>query len=211
MTSLVLTVRIAEAALRETGDGRGRVGENVVNVALLCPRPGKAEVVGSTGLVLLTDHVRPEDPPDRPPLFAVPVLKEAVEGDCALLVHVLDRDEPRKLLRFLTRLAGAAIESAPLGVPGLVRHVFTEAAETGAVLVSGDWRDTDRLEVIAACDAPVVLTGPELAALASKPEPRRVTVRMSAPPDLERPGEKGPLAPRRPNGHLVLELGVARS
>src|SRR5690349_9011597 len=109
MAELILTVRVHEAALRETGDASSRAGENVVNVALLWPRPGKDEVLGTTGLVALRDHPRSEDEGDRPPTFAAPVLKEKVEGDIAMLVHVLERDATGAFARLLRRLGSAAM------------------------------------------------------------------------------------------------------
>jgi hypothetical protein len=211
MPTLVLTVRVAEAALRETGDRGDGAGENVVNVALLWPRPGRPEVLGSTGLVRLTDHAREDDAPDRPAVFDAPVLKEVVEGDVALLVHVLERDERGAFARFLRGVAAAVVDGAPSALgpfgPGLVRHAFTEAAERGAVLVAGGKED-ELVEVVAVAGRPVVLRSTDLARLAASGAPERVTVALAAPQDLARRREKGRLAPGRPNGHLVLEVEV---
>lgn len=210
MPRLTLTVRVLEAALRETGDRDGRAGDNAVQVALLWPRPGKSEVLGTTGRVPLTDHVRDEQEPDQPALFRAPVLKEDVEGDVALLVQVSEGDRAGRMARFLRRLGAAAIEGAGglalAGVPGAIRHAFSEAIEDGAVVV-GDAPD-ERLEVVAVGDAPIVLAADELAEMARSGEPRVVRVLLSAPRDLGHPREKGRLAPGRPNGWLALELRV---
>jgi hypothetical protein len=211
MTSLVLTVRVVEAALRETGDRGDGAGENVVNVALLWPRPGKAEVLGTTGLVRLRDHVRPDDEPDRPAAFDAPVLKEVVEGDVALLVHVLDRDVRGAFARFLRGVAASVIDGAPAALgsfgPGLLRLAFTEAAERGSVAV-GNGQEDERLDVVAVAARPVLVDADDLDRLAASGEPRRLDVPLTAPHDLARPREKGRLAAGRANGHHVLELKV---
>lgn len=207
MSERILTVRVVEAALRETGDASDRVGDNIVNVLLACPRPGKAEVVGSSGLVALTDHSRPGDAPDRPALFAMPVLKEKIEGDVALLVHVLERDRTGRWAGFLRRLAAGAIEGLSGQVfSGLARHVFSEAAQQGAIRL-GD-REDERIDVVAVAEAPLVLDRARLDELAASGQPLRVEVPLVAPRDLARPREKGRLAPLRGNGHLVVEVHV---
>jgi hypothetical protein len=213
MPSLTLTVRVLEAALREAGDREGRIGDNEVQVALLWPRPGKAEALGTTGRVTLTDHVREADAPDRPALFDALVLKEDVEGEVALLVQVTEGDRAGRMLRFLRRLGAAAIEAgsdaALLGVPGVVRHAFSAAAQDGAVAF-GDLPE-ERVDVVATCDAPLVLSAPKLAEMSRSGEAEVVRVALSAPRDLGRPREKGRLAPGRPNGWLALELRVTAS
>ena len=213
MAALVLTVRVHEAALRESGDGGDAAGENMVNVALIWPRPGKAEVLGSTGVVRLRDRPRKRDEPDRPDAFSVLVLKEKVDGDVALLVHVLDRDRRGNYARFLRALAAATVGGAgglfAGAVPGLVRLAFTEAAEQGAILVGGDRSKADRLEVVAVAKAPLVLRETAIRKLAEKREDKLVRVPLIAPRDLKRPREKGRLAPGRANGHLVLELSAS--
>jgi hypothetical protein len=212
MAGLFLTVRVVAAALRESGDRRDAAGENIVSVALLWPRPGKAEVLGSTGVVRLGDRPGKKAPPDTPPAFAAPVLKEKVQGDVALIVLVLDRDRQGKFARFLRSVAAAGIEAAgdaaAGSVPGLVRLAFTEAAEQGALHVAGERTAADRLEAVAVSRDPVVLTGEQLEGMAKKREPRTVQVRLDAPRDLMRPREKGRLAAGRPNGWISLELKV---
>lgn len=215
MPRLVLTVHVVEAALREAGDGRDRAGENAVNVALLWPRPGKAEALGTTGLVRLRDHAHRDEEPDRPAAFRAPVLKEVVAGEVALLVHVVDRDRRGGLQRFLRRLAGSVVGEAgglmAAGSGGLLRVAFTEAAERGSVLVADRDGDGERLEVVAVSRQPVVVAPQELDHLADAGRPRDVRVALAAPQDLERRREKGRLAPGRPNGHLVLRLTVTRA
>ncbi len=209
MPDLILTVRVHEAALRETGDAASRAGENVINVALLWPRPGKDEVLGTTGLVALRDHPLADEPGDRPATFAAPVLKEKVEGDVAIMVHVLERDATGAFVRLMRRLGASAMGGlrGTLG-GGVVRHVFTQAIEEGSV-IAGEGED-ERLEAIAVSDAPVMLEAADLAALAASGEARLVTVPMTVPRLLERPREKGRLAPLRSNGRLVLDLRVSR-
>ena len=209
MSELILTVRIHEVALRETGDASSRAGENVVNVALLWPRPGKDEVLGTTGLVALRDHPDEGEPADRPATFAAPVLKEKVEGDVALLVHVLERDATGAFARLLRRI-GAAAMSGLTGAfgGGIVRHVFTEAIEEGSVIV-GD-REDERLDAVAVSEAPVVLTAQDLADLSASGQPRLVTVPLAVPRRLEHPREKRSLAPLRSNGRLMLDVRVDR-
>lgn len=210
MSELVLTVRVREAALRETGDASSRAGENVINVALLWPRPGKDEVLGTTGLVALRDHPREDEPGDAPPTFAAPVLKEKVEGDVAMLAHVLERDATNAVARLLRRLGAAAMGGLAGGFGGgVVRHVFTQAIEEGSVIV-GDTPD-ERLDAVAVSEAPVTLSASELAALADSGEPRLVTVPLVVPRRLDHAREKGPLAPLRANGRIVLDLRVTRS
>jgi len=204
---LVLTVRVHEAALRETGDADGRAGENVVNVALLWPRPGQDEVMGTTGLVALRDHSSDADPIDRPPLFQAPVLKEKVWGDVALLVHVLERDRTGAVVRFLRRLAGAAMEGASRGLgAGIIRHAFSEAAEEGGIML-GDSPD-DRLDAVAVSEEPLLLSHGDLEQLAASSAPRIVRVPLIVPRQLDHPREKGRIAPLRSNGWLALDLRV---
>ena len=210
MEKFILTVRVAEAALRETGDrGPDRAGENVVSVALLWPRPGKAEVMGSTGLVRLTDHVRKSHEPDTPPLFAVPVLKEVVQGDVSLVVNVTDIDRRGAFTRFLQAVAARSIESAAgqltAGTTGVLRHAFSEAAEQGSMTVKGG-KDDERIDVVAVGRKPVLLSSSQLRRLARSDEAKLVRVSLSAPQRLPRPREKGRLAAGRSNGHLVLEF-----
>ena len=210
MSDLVLTVRVREAALRETGDASSRAGENVVNVALLWPRPGKDEVLGTTGLVALRDHPSDDAQGDAPATFAAPVLKEKVEGDVAMLVHVLERDATNAFARLLKRLGAAAMSGLAGGFGGgVVRHVFTQAIEEGSVIV-GDTPD-ERLDAVAVCEAPITLTATDLSALAESGEARLVTVPLVVPRHLDHAREKGPLAPLRGNGRLVLDLRVTRS
>jgi hypothetical protein len=208
---LVLTVKVAEAAIRETGDGNDPAGENTVNVLLVWPRPGKAEVLGTTGPLRLKDHLRKSDKPDRPAAFDAPVLKERVEGETALLVQVLDEDRSGVFARFLRSVGSIAVEgvTATLGssLPGILRQAFGEAAEQGALLVRGP-KDTERLEVIAVSRKPVLISERLLTRLASSGEAKLVRVALDAPRQLMRKREKGRLAPGRPNGHLVLELRV---
>ena len=209
MPELVLTVRVHEAALRETGDASSRIGENVINVALLWPRPGKDEVLGTTGLVALTDRPGDDAGSDRPPTFAAPVLKERVEGDVAMLVHVLERDATGAFARLLRRLGSEAMSGLTGAVGGgIVRHVFTEAIEEGSVIV-GEGED-ERLDAVAVSEAPIILTASELAALAASGEPRMITVPLLVPRRLEHAREKGRLAPLRANGRLVLDVRVDR-
>jgi hypothetical protein len=208
----VLTVRVESAALRETGDRRGRAGENLVNVLLLWPRPGKAEVLGTTGLVRLADRPAKAQGVDRPSAFAALVLKEVVEGECALLVHVTDRDEPTKLARFLRRLAAATLEGGGAGVAagmsGILRHAFTEAVETGSMFVAGEKEGDERVDLVGVGESPLLLSSSDIADMAASRERRHVEVALVAPPDLARPREKGRLAPGRGNGSLTLELAV---
>lgn len=212
MAGLILTVRVAAAALRESGDRKDAAGENIVNVALLWPRPGKAEVLGSTGVVRLGDRPGRNDEPDRPSAFLAPVLKEKVQGDCALMVQVLDRDLQGSFNRFLRSVAAAGIEgiagAAAGGIPNLVRMAFTEAAEQGAVHAGPDRSAADRIEAVAVSRAPVLLPGERLAEIARKGATQTVQVRLDAPRVLVRPREKGRLAPGRPNGWISLELKV---
>ena len=212
MAALILTVRITGAALRETGDAADRVGDNVVNVALLWPRAGKAEVFGSTGSVPLTDHADPSGEPDRPPLFDAPVVKEVVEGDVTLLVHVLERDRTGAFEQFVRNVGAAALRGAGRQAatlaPGLVREAFTEAADQGAIRIRNDDGREERLEVVAVAERPVVVTGERLAELAASGEAAAVHVELRAPRELARAREKGRLAPGRPNGWLELELRV---
>ena len=213
MAGLMMTVRVVAAALRESGDGRDDAGENIVNVALLCPRPGKAEVLGSTGVVRLGDRPGKDAKPDAPKAFQAPVLKEKVQGDVALMVMVLDRDRQGKFSRFLRSVAAAGLEGiggAVVGsVPGLVRMAFTEAVEQGAIHVAGEPRTaSERLEVVAVSREPVTLSGAELDKLAQKSGPLSVQVRLDAPNELARPKEKGRLAPGRRNGWITLEIKV---
>lgn len=209
MPSPMLTVRVLEAALRETGDGNSRVGENVINVALLWPRPGKDEVLGTTGLVALRDHPDPEEAGDRPATFAAPVLKERVEGDVAILVHVLERDATGAFVRLLRRLGSAAVTGLRGSIGGgIVRHVFTEAIEEGAVIV-GDGED-ERLDVVAVSDTPIILSASDLEEIAASGEPRHVSVPLVVPRKLARPREKRSLAPLRSNGRLILDVRVDR-
>lgn len=208
MPDAILTVRLHEACLRETGDADSRAGENVINVALLWPRPGKDEVLGTTGLVTLGDH--PDgSAADRPPGFLVPVLKERVEGDIALMVHVLERDATGAFARLLRRL-GAAAAGGLAGAfgGGIVRHVFTEAVEEGSVLL-GEGED-ERLDAVAVSQAPVVLTASNIEALAAAGTPRLIEVPLVVPRRLSHAREKGPLAPLRSNGWLVLDVRVDR-
>ena len=118
MSDLILTVRLHEAALRETGDASSRIGENVINVAILWPRAGKDEVLGTSGLVALRDHPSPDEPGDRPATFAAPVLKEKVDGDIALMVHVLERDATGAFIRLMRRLGSAAVGGLKGGLGG---------------------------------------------------------------------------------------------
>jgi hypothetical protein len=186
------------------------VGDNVVNVALLWPRPGQDEVMGTTGLVALRDHSSDADPIDRPPLFLAPVLKEKVWGDVAILVHVLERDRTGAVARFLRRLAGAAIEGASRGLgAGLIRHAFSQAAEEGGIMV-GDSPD-DRLDAVAVSEEPLMLAQRDLEEIAASGTPRIVRVRLIVPRHLDHPREKGPLAPLRGNGWLALDLRVEGS
>jgi hypothetical protein len=191
MSRLTLTVRVAEASLRETGDRADRVGDCEVHVALLCPRPGKDEVLGTTGRVPLTDHVHDADAPDRPALFRVPVLKEEVEGDVAMLVQVVEGDRAGKLARVLRRIGQAAIEAggaaALLAAPGSIRRAFSDAIQDGAVRL-GDQPD-ETLDVVAVCDEPLVLSADRLAEMARSGEASIVSLALSAPRDLRRPGE----------------------
>lgn len=209
MADPILTVRVHEAALRETGDGTSRAGENVINVALLWPRPGKDEVLGTTGLVALRDHPDEEEPGDRPPIFAAPVLKEHVEGDVSLLVHVLERDATGAFARLLRRL-GAAAAAGFRGAfgGGIVRHVFTEAIEEGSVIL-GEGED-ERLDAVAVSEAPVVLSAADLRAIAESGEPRLIPVPLVVPRRLEHAREKPSLAPLRSNGRLILDVRVDR-
>lgn len=209
MSDLILTVRLHEAALRETGDGASRAGENVINVALLWPRPGKDEVLGTTGLVGLRDHPSEDAPGDAPATFAAPVLKERVQGDVALLAHVLERDATGAFGRLLRRLGAAALGGmAGAFGGGIVRHVFTEAIEEGSVLL-GEGED-ERLDAVAVSETPVVLSAADLEAAAASGERRLVTVPLVVPRRLAREREKGPLAPLRSNGRLVLDVRVDR-
>ena len=209
MPSPMLTVRVLEAALRETGDGQSRVGENVINVALLWPRPGKDEVLGTTGLVVLRDHPDPDEAGDRPATFAAPVLKERVEGDVAILVHVLERDATGAFVRLLRRLGSAAVTGLRGTIGGgIIRHVFTEAIEVGAVIV-GDSED-ERLDVVAVSDTPIILSASDLVEMAASGEPRQVSVPLMVPRRLARPKEKRSLAPLRSNGRLILDVRVDR-
>lgn len=212
MAGLILTVRVVAAALRESGDRRDEAGENIVNVALLWPRPGKAEVLGSTGVVRLGDRPGKSAKPDTPSAFLAPVLKEKVQGDCALMVQVLDKDRQGKFTRFLRNVAAAGIEGAAGSVVGIVpnavRLAFTEAAEQGAIHAGPDRSAADRLEAVGVSREPLVLTGAQLAKIAKKGDTRTVQVRLDAPRDLVRPREKGRLAPGRPNGWISLELKV---
>lgn len=213
MAGLMMTVRVVAAALRESGDGRDEAGENIVNVALLCPRPGKQEVLGSTGVVRLGDRPGKDAKPDKPKVFAAPILKEKVQGDVALMVMVLDRDRQGKFARFLRSVAAAGIEGvggAVVGaVPNIIRLAFTEAVEQGAIHVAGEPRTAaERLEVVAVSREPVTFSGAELERLAGKTGPLTVQVRLDAPNDLVRPKEKGRLAPGRRNGWISLEIKV---
>lgn len=212
MAGLFLTVRVVAAALRESGDRKDAAGENIVNVALLWPRPGKAEVLGSTGVVRLGDRPGKSAKPDTPSAFLAPVLKEKVLGDCALMVQVLDKDRQGNFNRFLRQVAAAGLESVAGGlagsVPNLIRMAFTEAAEQGAIHVGPDRSAADRIEVVAVSRAPVVLPGDQLAKIAKKGGTQTVQVRLDAPQELARPKEKGRLAPGRPNGWISLELKV---
>ena len=138
MNERILSVRLIEAALRETGDSADRVGENVVNILALWPRPGRPESLGSTAEITLTDHSRESDAPDRAASFAPLILKEKVEGEVSLLVHVLERDPRRKFARFLRLLALGAVDGAGGHVfGGLARHLFAGAMNSG-VLEFGD-------------------------------------------------------------------------
>lgn len=211
MARTVLTVRVAEVRLRESGDEGDAAGENVVNVALLWPRPGKAEVMGTTGLVRLRDHGADGSPADAPAAFDALVLKEVVDGDVALLVHVLDRDERGALGRFFRDVAAAVVDEAPkvlgLGGAGLIRVAFSEAAERGAIHVAGGKED-EHLDVVAVGQRPVLVAWEDIEEMARTGENRRVGVELRAPQDLGRGREKGRLLPGRPNGELVLELGA---
>ena len=212
-SSLVLTARVVEAALRETGDegSDDRAGENAVNVLLLWPRPGKAEVLGTTGLVRLADKFVASDAADGPRAFAALVLKEVVEGDVALMVHVTDRDHTGAFGRFLRTVASAALgDAAALSGwgSGVLRHAFTEAVERGSMLLAGE--EDDRVDVVAIGSEPLLLSAEVLEEMAEAGLPRAFRMAMQAPFDLVRPREKGRLAPGRPNGHLVLELRVER-
>ena len=209
MPELILTVRVHEVALRETGDAGSRAGENVVNVALLWPRPGKDEVLGTTGLVGLRDHPGEDEPGDRPATFAAPVLKEKVEGDVAMLAHVLERDATGAFARLLRRIGSAAMAGLTGAFGGgIVRHVFTEAIEEGSVIV-GEGED-ERLDAVAVSEAPLVLTAADLAAIAAEGVPRLVLVPLVVPRRLDHPREKPSLAPLRSNGRLVLDVRVDR-
>ena len=177
-------------------------------MALLCPRPGKQEALGSTGVVRLGDRPGKDAKPDKPKVFAAPILKEKVQGDVALMVMVLDRDRQGKFARFLRSVAAAGIEGvggAVVGaVPNIIRLAFTEAVEQGAIHVAGEPRTAaERLEVVA-----VTFSGAELERLAGKTGPLTVQVRLDAPNDLVRPKEKGRLAPGRRNGWISLEIKV---
>jgi hypothetical protein len=94
MSELVLGVRVAEAALRETGDASDRVGENIVNVLLACPRPGKAE----------GERIEVVEGAQAPIVLAQARLDElAASGDVlrteAPLVAPLDLGRPREKAR----------------------------------------------------------------------------------------------------------------
>ena len=195
-------------ALRETGDASDRVGDNVVNVLALWPRAGRPEAVGSSAGITLTDHVRDEDAPDRPSSLAPLILKERVEGEVSLLLHVLERDPRNRFARFLRLVTLGALDGAGGHVfGGLARHLFAGALNSG-VLQWGDGED-DRVDVIAVGEEPVVLSAQRLDELASTGAPARVLLPMKAPRDLARPREKGRLAPLRSNGHLVIEIAVS--
>ena len=212
MAGLILTVRVVAAALRESGDRKDAAGENIVNVALLWPRPGKAEVLGSTGVVRLGDRPGKAAKPDTPNAFLAPVLKEKVQGDCALMVQVLDKDRQGNFSRFLRHVAAAGIEglagSAVGSIPNSIRMAFTEAAEQGAIHAGPDRSAADRIEAVAVSRAPVLLLGDQLAKIAKKGTVQTVQVRLDAPRELARPKEKGRLSPGRPNGWISLELKV---
>lgn len=208
MSERVLAVRLVEVALRETGDSADRVGENVVNILALWPRPGRPESVGSTGGVALTDHSRESDEPDRSPEFTPLLLKERVEGEVSLVLHVLERDPRQKFARFLRLLALGAVDGARGHVfGGLARHLFSGAANSGALDLGESVED--RVDVVAVSEEPLLLSAARIEALAASGLPERVRVAMKAPRDLVRPREKGRLAALRSNGHLVLELGVS--
>jgi hypothetical protein len=191
----ILEIYIKAINIYETGDRKVPEAQNSVLALLTYPRPGKAEVMATTGLIPgLTDNKRLRF---NPPML---LLKEFVQGPTELMITITDRDDKNQLVSFLRRLGSAFAASGsdvvePI-VPGLLRSAFRESVASGRLAI-GD-RNEDKIEVVAVGSL-VLSDWNELKGT--------TTLDLTAPHELKRRG-KPPIKKGSSNGQIDLVLEV---
>jgi len=187
----ILEIYIRSMNIYETGDRKVPEAQNAVMVLLNYPRPGKPEVMATTGHIpgLHDSKTLRFNPPKL-------LLKEFVQGPTDLLITVTDRDDKNRLVALLRRLsssfAASAGEVAEAVVPGVLRAAFQEAVASGRLAIGE--RTEDKVEVVGVGTLPLV----DL----DKVE-KNNTVNLTAPTELKRRG-KPPIKRGASNGQIDL-------
>jgi hypothetical protein len=191
----ILEIYIRSMNIYETGDRKVPEAQNAVMALLNYPRPGKAEVMVTTG------HI-PGLSDSKTLRFSPPklLLKEFVQGPTDLLLTVTDRDDKNRLVALLRRLSstflGSAGEVAEAVVPGVLRAAFQEAVASGRLAIGE--RTEDKVEVVGVGALPL----PDLDKVS-----KNNTVDLTAPIELKRRG-KPPIKRGASNGQIDLIILV---
>lgn len=191
----ILEIYIKGMNIYETGDRKVPEAQNSVMALLTYPRPGKPEIMATTGLIPgVTDNKRIRF---NPPML---LLKEIVQGPTELMIAVTDRDDKNRLVSFLRRLGSAFVAGGseivePI-VPGLLRSAFRESVASGRLAIGE--RNEDKLEVVAV-GSMMLSDWKELKGT--------TTLDLTAPHELKRRG-KPPIKKGSSNGQIDLVFEV---